>query len=125
MGNILSQARSFILWFANSWNKMNTESHVIHSTYNLFLISTTPNHYFTGLVGILAVPFFEFGEGVLWKGDEAGPWKKLGINFLGGLAIVVWSAVWSIIIFGVLKALKMLRIDRDTEFQVTNCRVKY
>lgn len=70
-----------------------------------------------GLVGILAVPFFEFGEGVFWKGDEAAPWKKLGINFLGGLAIVVWSAVWSVIIFGVLKALKMLRIDRDTEFQ--------
>ena len=84
-----------------------------------------PNHYFTGLVGILAVPFFEFGEGVLWKGDEAAPWKKLGINFLGGLAIVVWSAVWSVIIFGVLKALKMLRIDRDTEFQVTKSRVKY
>jgi len=29
----------------------------------------------------------------------------------------VWSGFWSIAIFGILKAAKLLRIDRDIEFQ--------
>jgi len=73
-----------------------------------------------GVVGILMVPFFEYENGILWSGsldDPSAPWKQLGINIAGGLAIVVWSGFWCIVIFGILYATKLLRIDRDIEFQ--------
>jgi len=70
-----------------------------------------------GLVGILMVPFFEFGKGVFWQDEESDPWKKLGVNLAGGLAIVTWSGFWSVVIFGILKATNLLRIDHDIEFQ--------
>lgn len=70
-----------------------------------------------GLVGILMVPFFEFEHGVFWNGSSSDPWQKLGVNIAGGLAIVAWSATWSVVIFGILRATKLLRIDRDMEFQ--------
>lgn len=73
--------------------------------------------FFPGLVGILMVPFFEFEHGVFWNGSSSDPWQKLGVNIAGGLAIVVWSALWSVVIFGILKATKLLRIDREMEFQ--------
>ena len=63
------------------------------------------------------VPFFEFGKGVFWQDEESDPWKKLGVNLAGGLAIVTWSGFWSVVIFGILKATNLLRIDRDMEFQ--------
>ena len=63
------------------------------------------------------VPFFEFGKGVFWQDEESDPWKKLGVNLAGGLAIVTWSGFWSVVIFGILKATNLLRIDRDIEFQ--------
>jgi len=70
-----------------------------------------------GLVGILCVPFFEFEHGIFWAGGSSAPWEKLGINIAGGLVIILWSGFWSIAIFGILKATKLLRIDRDIEFQ--------
>ena len=50
-------------------------------------------------------------------GNTAAPWKQLGINMLGTLAIFVWSAVLSIALFGTLKWFKLLRIDKETEFR--------
>ena len=63
------------------------------------------------------VPIFHYGEGIFWMGNTAAPWKQLGINILGTLAIFVWSAILSIALFGILKWFKLLRIDRDTEFR--------
>ena len=68
------------------------------------------------------VPFFEFGKGVFWisvldEDEKSDPWTKLGVNLAGGLAIVAWSGFWSVVIFGILKATNLLRIDRDIEFQ--------
>merc|ERR550517_375437 len=64
-----------------------------------------------GLVGILCVPFFEFEHGIFWVGNSSAPWEKLGSNIVGGLVIILWSGFWSIAIFGILKATKLLRID--------------
>jgi Amt family ammonium transporter len=70
------------------------------------------------------VPFFsmadggEAGEdqgGIFVYGDHSYAWKRLGINLLGVLAIALWSILWSVIIFGGLKKLKLLRIDHETE----------
>ena len=68
------------------------------------------------------VPFFDFGKGVFWisvldEDEKSDPWTKLGVNLAGGLAIVTWSGFWSVVIFGILKATNLLRIDRDIEFQ--------
>ena len=43
--------------------------------------------------------------------------KPFGVNLLGVVAIFSWSAGWSVLIFGGLKWVGMLRIDRDTEFR--------
>ena len=69
----------------------------------------------SGLLGILLEPFFAQDEGIFWKGNTLEPWKRLGINAIGGLCIISWSAVWSVITFGVLKSHKLLRIDDNTE----------
>ena len=45
------------------------------------------------------------------------PWRQLGVNLAGLLAIYVWAAFWSTAIFGILWKVKMLRIDRETEFR--------
>jgi len=70
-----------------------------------------------GVVGVLMEPFFAFGEGIFWVGGTAEPWKQLGVNLAGILAIFAWSAFWSILIFGSLSYFKLLRIDRDCEFR--------
>jgi len=67
-----------------------------------------------GLVGVIAQPFFAFGKGIFWT--SAG-WQGLGVNIAGLLAIFAWSGFWSMVIFGGLKVLNILRIDRDTEFR--------
>ena len=44
-------------------------------------------------------------------------WKGLGWNILGVFCIILWAGVWSTLMFGGLKMLKKLRIDRETEFK--------
>lgn len=76
------------------------------------------------------VPFFSIADGlhdgiddgrdaggIFWYGGYSAPWTRLGINIAGLLAIIAWSVLWSVIIFGSLKYFKLLRIDRDTEFR--------
>ncbi len=38
--------------------------------------------------------FLDEDDGIFWKGDEVGPWRKLGVNLLGAFVIAVWSVVW-------------------------------
>ena len=74
-------------------------------------------HGFGGVVGIICVPIFAYGDGVFFVGDTVAPWRTLGINVLGGLIIIVWSTVWSLLIFYPLKLANLYRIDRETEFR--------
>merc|ERR1711879_729043 len=33
-----------------------------------------------GVVGVLLLPFFAYGEGIFWIGDQPDPWILLGVN---------------------------------------------
>ena len=55
--------------------------------------------------------------GIFWYGGYKYAWERLGINLAGLLAIIAWSILWSVLMFGILKYAKLLRIDRDTEFK--------
>jgi len=41
--------------------------------------------------------------------------KVLGVNILGALAIIAWAVVWSVVLFGFLDWLGVLRIPMDVE----------
>ena len=49
------------------------------------------------------------------KGDEIEPWSLLGKQIIGLLCIIVWTIMWSLIIFGLLKRFKRLRVSEATE----------
>jgi len=61
-------------------------------------------HGAAGLFGLLIAPFFTGFE-------------SLAYNFIGAAAIILWSALWSVIIFYPLSWLKLLRIPEEMELQ--------
>ena len=63
------------------------------------------------------MPFFAHRDGIFWIGDQPDPWIQLGVNIAGLLAIIIWAAAHSILIFGSLYYFNLLRIDRETEFR--------
>ena len=73
-------------------------------------------HYGGGYWGIVAVTLFNRDTGVFYEWDKLA-FQGLGWNILGGLVISAWSVVWGLIIFGSLKALKILRVPRDIELK--------
>ena len=42
-------------------------------------------------------------RGIFWDGNTSHPWKVLGVNLLGMVAISAWSMAWSAAVFGTLK----------------------
>lgn len=82
-----------------------------------------------GLVGILSVPWFmhagleEGQRGIFWdgghfpEGEPNVPWSVLGYNIAGSICIMLWSFLWSFILFGSLYWLKMLRVSTEDEFK--------
>ena len=82
-----------------------------------------------GLVGILSVPWFmhagleEGQRGIFWdgghfpEGEANVPWSVLGYNIAGSICIMLWSFLWSFILFGSLYWLKMLRVSTEDEFK--------
>lgn len=56
---------------------------------------------------MLAVAFFSKSQGVFFGGDP----KIIGIQLLGVVMIIVWTAFWSGLYFGIAKKLGKLRID--------------
>jgi len=88
-------------------------------------------HGACGIWGCLAAALFDFGAGTDkhhgWGGfsatsyEEEGEVKYMttGDAFAANLAeiafVIVWSGGLSLVIFGVLKATKLLRIDEETE----------
>ena len=70
-----------------------------------------------GVVGVLLLPFFAYGDGIFWIGDQPDPWIQLGVNIACLLAIIVWAGLHSIVIFGSLSYFNLLRIDREIEFK--------
>ena len=79
-------------------------------------------HLGGGTLGVLSVAFFMHdpendAEGIFWDGHLSAPWYTLGINIGGLVAIMLWAAFWSTLIFGGLNLIGYLRIDRETEFR--------
>ena len=82
------------------------------------------DNHIIGLVGVLMVPFFSNMDGggndtedsgMFWHEDCTRVWKWFGINLVGSLSIIVWSILWSFVMFGTLNFFNLLRIDPDTE----------
>ena len=69
----------------------------------------------SGLLGVLARPFFHHECGIIFKGNTIEAWKSLGINLLGAVVIIAWTAVWSCLVFGGLKWFEILRVDLQDE----------
>lgn len=72
-------------------------------------------HVGGGVVGVLCEPFFHSNDGIFWAGNTLEPWKSLGAQCVGAIVIMVWSFVWGLLIFGILKFFKLLRVDQDSE----------
>ena len=90
----------------------------MHQKYE-FEYSPCYKHVFhshiSGLLGVLVEPFFAKDEGIFYRGNTLEPWKQLGVNCLGAIAIIAWSAFWSFLLFGILKSHNLLRVDEHTE----------
>ncbi|KAJ8023497.1 Ammonium transporter 1 member 2 [Holothuria leucospilota] len=71
-------------------------------------------HLGGGLWGILTVPLLDKDDGVFfkWDGDAFVSW---GWNALGACAIMVWTGGLCLVLFGLLRFLKVLRVDLHTE----------
>ena len=51
--------------------------------------------------------------------------QQLGWNLLGVSAIIVWTIFWGLLIFGLLKKFKMLRVDEEYEVRGKICTLKH
>ncbi|XP_060576141.1 putative ammonium transporter 1 isoform X2 [Ruditapes philippinarum] len=71
-------------------------------------------HFGGGSWGVIALAFFHKEDGIFYNWD-----KRSGMFFawqLAGLAaITAWAAVMSLIVFGILRLLKVLRVPEDIE----------
>ncbi|XP_062592489.1 putative ammonium transporter 1 [Saccostrea cucullata] len=71
-------------------------------------------HFGGGSWGVIAVAFFDSSKGILYAWDLKSGYM-LGRQFIGLLAIISWTLVLSAIIFGVMRALGVLRVSREQE----------
>ena len=65
---------------------------------------------------MILLPFFVYPDGIFFIGTQSAPWIQLGANIAGLLAIILWAAAHSLLIFGGLKYCNLLRISTDDEF---------
>jgi len=72
-------------------------------------------HGLSGTWGLIAGPLFG-RNGIILTGTEDSA-KVLGVNLLGWVAIVAWTAAICAPMFLILKALKALRVDPDIELK--------
>lgn len=87
-------------------------------------IDASPVHFFCGIWGVVSVGVFAVDELIMDAGyvsphDEGFLYgkggKQLGVQLLGALTIAAWTLGTSGILFFVLKAIGMLRVDSETE----------
>ena len=65
-----------------------------------------------GIWGVLAVPLFDIGT-LAGSNDDFG--KTLVAQVVGIITIVLWSGILSTIMFSIIKAAKLLRVDEKHE----------
>ncbi|XP_071509117.1 putative ammonium transporter 1 [Diadema antillarum] len=71
-------------------------------------------HLGGGLWGILATPLLAMETGIVFTFSRAA-WEAFGWNLLGGMVIIVWAAVTSLILFGTMHAAGILRVPPEIE----------
>ncbi|XP_071509116.1 putative ammonium transporter 1 [Diadema antillarum] len=71
-------------------------------------------HLGGGLWGVLAAPILARDSGVVFS-FSADAWEAFGWNLLGGTVIIVWAAVTSLILFGVMHCARILRVSPEIE----------
>lgn len=71
-------------------------------------------HFGGGSWGLIAVAFFHKTKGIFqkWNGQSA---SIIGWQFLGLVAITVWTAVLSVLMFGVLRCFGILRVRDEVQ----------
>ncbi len=72
-------------------------------------------HGVGGLWGTLSVYIFRT-DGILMTGSSESL-EGLAWNCIGLLAIALWTAVWTFIMFYTLKRMDMLRVEAEHEFK--------
>ncbi|XP_013415373.1 putative ammonium transporter 1 [Lingula anatina] len=69
-----------------------------------------------GLCGLLLAPILKI-DGIIYNPSNTDAWLGFGVNMLGAVAIIFWTAAISAIIFGSLKAFKLLRVEQELEIR--------
>jgi len=87
-------------------------------------LDAAPVHFFCGIWGVLSVGLFaekSYTKSVYGKDEDSygafmgGGGKQLGNQIIGVLAIIGWVCFTCSIVFGSLKALKLLRVSAEDE----------
>ena len=87
-------------------------------------LDAAPVHFFCGIWGVLSVGLFaekSYTKDVYGKDEDSygafmgGGGKQLGNQIIGVLAIIGWVCFTCSIVFGSLKALKLLRVSAEDE----------
>merc|ERR1712100_748550 len=81
-------------------------------------VEAFPVHGACGIWGVMAVPLFDinnFGVGgdQLANGNPIG--KQIMANMIGWIVIFIWTAIFSALMFSIIKALGLLRVDEEHE----------
>lgn len=71
-------------------------------------------HLGGGLWGVLATPLFA-QDGVFLDNFSTASWQSFGWNLLGVFVIIVWTAVLSLLLFGIMQAAGILRVSPEME----------
>ncbi|XP_063401087.1 putative ammonium transporter 1 [Mytilus trossulus] len=71
-------------------------------------------HFGGGITGVIMIAFLDKDDGILFNWDKKSG-LKLGWQFVGLAAIISWSALSSLLIFGILKCFGVLRVSREIE----------
>jgi hypothetical protein len=82
-------------------------------------LDAVPVHFGGGVFGVICAPIFqavESKDGITMAGI-APDGLVLGWNIAGLVCIILWAGFWSTLMFGGLKMIGKLRIDRETEFK--------
>ncbi|XP_072034506.1 putative ammonium transporter 1 isoform X2 [Amphiura filiformis] len=73
-------------------------------------------HLGGGLWGVISVPLLSYESGILTKWDLDSA-KLLGWNLAGAGAIFGWSGLISLILFGVMRCIGILRVSEEIEIK--------
>nr|AOG19176.1 AMT-like ammonia transporter [Eurythoe complanata] len=70
-----------------------------------------------GFWGLMAGPLFSTVCGVVWSNQDTFQQtaRWLGWNMLGGVAFLAWASLLCVLLFGILKCLRLLRVNHEVQ----------